>query len=208
MNAALTIPNSTIAALQSVEADAKVARPHAHFALPVQVIGDPDLGKAAKLLVLETLEQDARQLATASEEGMAGGESTQLRDVLVAKETLSLPPAELALAVALEVLKARLPEAAGTAIDGLLIGAIDALEALTAALAARAETPKRRSAEALALKIPSSLIFHAKAKLGRFLPLGIFSRIGGVNPADFLYPTIFQPKNYINRNYRERNAFI
>lgn len=143
MNELLTIPKSAIDTLQSVEADAKLARPHAHFAHPSEVVVDPTLAKAEKLQVLETLAQDAKQLAIASDEGMTGGESTQLRDVLQAKETLGLPPAEIALSVALQTLKARLPSAAGTALDGPLIGAIDALEALSAAMADTSLTDRK-----------------------------------------------------------------
>ena len=141
MNELLTIPKSAIDTLQSVEADAKVARPHAHFTHPTDVVVDPTLAKAEKLQVLETLEQDAKQLAVASDEGMSGGEVTQLRDVLQAKETLDLPPADIALSVVLQNLKARLPGAAGTSLQGPILGAVDALEALCAAMAAPPETP-------------------------------------------------------------------
>jgi hypothetical protein len=72
---------------------------------------------------------------------MSGGEVTQLRDVLQAKETLDLPPAEIALSVILQNLKARLPGAAGTSLQGPILGAVDALEALCAAMAATPETP-------------------------------------------------------------------
>jgi hypothetical protein len=59
---------------------------------PAEVIADPILSKGQKLRVLESLEQDARQLSVASDEGMEGGERTNLRDVLLAKESLDLPP--------------------------------------------------------------------------------------------------------------------
>ena len=38
--------------------------------------------------MLQMLEQDARLLSTASDEGMTGGEETNLHDVLNAKEVL------------------------------------------------------------------------------------------------------------------------
>jgi hypothetical protein len=67
---------------------AKTEKPHGHFDDPQQVVADPALSKQDKLKALETLEQDARLLATATEEGMTGGEHSNLRDVLSAKKTL------------------------------------------------------------------------------------------------------------------------
>jgi hypothetical protein len=67
---------------------AKIEKPHAHFDSPRQVVADPSLSKEEKTEALETLEQDARLLSTASEEGMAGGEETNLHDVLNAREGL------------------------------------------------------------------------------------------------------------------------
>jgi hypothetical protein len=49
---------------------------------PIEVITDPLLSKQEKAESLEDLEQDARQLATASGEGMSGGEPTALAEVL------------------------------------------------------------------------------------------------------------------------------
>ena len=67
---------------------AKTEKPHDHFDDPQQVVADPALSKQDKLEALEALEQDARLLATATEEGMSGGEQSNLRDVLSAKKTL------------------------------------------------------------------------------------------------------------------------
>jgi hypothetical protein len=67
---------------------AKTEKPHEHFDEPQQVVADPALSKQDKLEALEALEQDARLLATATEEGMSGGEQSNLRDVLSAKKTL------------------------------------------------------------------------------------------------------------------------
>ena len=67
---------------------AKTEKPHEHFDDPQQVVADPALSKQDKLEALETLEQDARLLATATEEGMTGGEQSNLRDVLSAKKAL------------------------------------------------------------------------------------------------------------------------
>jgi hypothetical protein len=66
----------------------KIEKPHAHFGSPRQVVADPALSKDEKTEALETLEQDARLLSTASEEGMTGGEETNLHDVLNAQEVL------------------------------------------------------------------------------------------------------------------------
>ena len=55
---------------------------------------------------LGTLEQDARQIAEASSEGM-GGERNKLHDVLVAKEMLALPPVAAAYNTVLLDLRSR-----------------------------------------------------------------------------------------------------
>jgi hypothetical protein len=70
---------------------AKTAKPHAHFDDPQQIVADPALSKQDKLEALAMLEQDARLLATATEEGMTGGEQSNLRDVLKAKKALEGP---------------------------------------------------------------------------------------------------------------------
>ena len=62
----------------------KVEKPHANFKTPHEVIADPALSKQE----LTELEQDARLLATAAAEGMTGGEPSNLREVLDAKEAL------------------------------------------------------------------------------------------------------------------------
>jgi hypothetical protein len=70
---------------------AKTNKPHQHFDDPQQVVVDPELSKQDKAEALSTLEQDARLLATAAEEGMAGGERNKLREVLNAKKALECP---------------------------------------------------------------------------------------------------------------------
>ena len=55
---------------------------------PRQVVADPALSKDEKTEALEALEQAARLPSTASEEGMTGGEKTNLHDVLNAQEVL------------------------------------------------------------------------------------------------------------------------
>jgi hypothetical protein len=71
---------------------AKSKKPHERFNDPQQVVADPALSKQDKLEVLETLEQDARLLATATAEGMTGGEQSKLRDVLSEKKALESAP--------------------------------------------------------------------------------------------------------------------
>ena len=53
----------------------KIDRPHAFFKNPQQVVTEPSLSKDQKTEALDALEQDARQLAAASDEGMAGGDA-------------------------------------------------------------------------------------------------------------------------------------
>ena len=69
----------------------KVEKPHAHFDRPQDVVADPALSKEEKAEALETLEQDARQLTTAAQEGMTGGEENKLHEVLDAKKALEEP---------------------------------------------------------------------------------------------------------------------
>ena len=66
----------------------KLEKPHAHFGHPQDVVADPALSKEEKVEALETLEQDARLLTTAAQEGMTGGEESKLREVLDAKKAL------------------------------------------------------------------------------------------------------------------------
>jgi len=85
----------------------KIERPHAHFEAPHEVVVDPELSKEEKLEALDSLEQDARQLAIASSEGMSDGEATGLQEVLHAKEVLELPPISIAYEVVLQDLRVR-----------------------------------------------------------------------------------------------------
>ena len=74
------------------KSDAKVRKPSTHFDEPHEVVAS-SLSKARKVEALDALEQDARQLAEASSEGMAGGERNKLHEVLIAKDRLGVPPA-------------------------------------------------------------------------------------------------------------------
>ena len=87
---------------------AKVEKPHAYFREPHEVLVDPALSKAQQSDILRTLEQDARQMSVASDEGMAGGEPTNLHDVLETRDSLELPPVAQAYDLVLNDLRARL----------------------------------------------------------------------------------------------------
>ncbi len=87
--------------------ETKTEAPHKHFESAHHVVHDSELSKEQKLQALHHLEQDARQLAIASSEGMSGGESTGLQEVLAAKEALGLPPLAHAYAVVLQDLRSR-----------------------------------------------------------------------------------------------------
>jgi hypothetical protein len=101
---------------------------HPNFDAPIEVITDPLLSKQEKAETLEDLEQDARQLATASGEGMSGGEPTTLAEVLHAKEALELPSTDFAYELVLKDLEARRLTGDGDA--GLIAQAAAALAAL------------------------------------------------------------------------------
>jgi hypothetical protein len=69
---------------------------HTSFDAPDKVVVDPSLSTQEKVKALEGLEQDARQLAIASNEGMSGGEPTALAEALHAEEALALYPTDFA----------------------------------------------------------------------------------------------------------------
>ncbi len=125
----------------------KIERPHAHVAHPTDIVVDPSLGKDEKLKMLDALEQDAQQLSAAAAEGMTGGEPTQLHEVLMAKETLALPPGEIALSVVLQSLKSKLPSVAGTEAHPLIESAITALEAACTVMSGKPATTPQNTRE-------------------------------------------------------------
>ena len=122
----------------------KTARPHAHFEAPHEVVVDPSLSKEQKIEALESLEQDARQLAIASSEGMSDGEATGLQEVLHAKSVLELPPLSIAYEVVLQDLHLRLVGGQGEELKETLQQAIATLKTINNAdrstAAATAET--------------------------------------------------------------------
>lgn len=108
----------------------KTERPHAHFDTPHEVVVDPVLSKEQKIEALDSLEQDARQLAIASSEGMSDGEATGLQEVLHAREVLKLPPIPLAYEVVLQDLNLRLVGGANEQMRKLAEQGIAALTAI------------------------------------------------------------------------------
>ena len=66
----------------------KAASPIRHYKKPDEVIGDATLTHAQKERVLDTWQGDAEALQRAEDEGMSGGESSKLIDVVAAKKTL------------------------------------------------------------------------------------------------------------------------
>jgi hypothetical protein len=77
--------NEKPAALKDV-----LANPGAHFETPLSVADTGDLSKPQKKKVLDAWEEDARRLAVATEEGMAGGEPSRLTEVAEAKAKLGV----------------------------------------------------------------------------------------------------------------------
>jgi CBS domain-containing protein len=59
--------------------------PGAVFRAPDQVAHDPTLSREDKLAILSSWEEDARELAVAEEENMAGGEPSRLAEVVAAR---------------------------------------------------------------------------------------------------------------------------
>ena len=119
--------SKALAGVAEITLQATLTQPHANFETPAQIVTDPDLSSQEKVELLDELEQDARQLATASDEGMLGGEPTNLHEVLSAKEALGLPDAYK---LVLSDLRARAQHGAPDA--GIKV-AIDALDALAPA---------------------------------------------------------------------------
>ncbi|MCW3474882.1 hypothetical protein [Limobrevibacterium gyesilva] len=141
LNAPANASGNAPESARAPETRTKVEQPHAHFKQPAEVVVDPLLSKDEKVHALEAMEQYARQLATASAEGMGGGEDARLHEVLVAKDALDLPPSDLAFAVVMQSLRAKLPEAEGTEAHAPIIRAIEAVEAASAAIARMVQAP-------------------------------------------------------------------
>ena len=108
----------------------KTQRPHAHFDAAHEVVVDPDLSKEQKIEVLDSLEQDARQLAAASAEGMSDGEATGLQEVLHARSVLELSPTVIAYEVVLQDLHLKLVAVDDADMKSTVQQAIVALKAI------------------------------------------------------------------------------
>jgi hypothetical protein len=122
-------------------APAKVRHPGKMFAEPAHVIADPDLTTDEKRRALDVMEQDARQLAVATAEGMDGGEETRLREILQAKQILEMPPVEMAFSVVRQTFEAKLRETLGTATHELIGRALDAIKVARDAIAESERAP-------------------------------------------------------------------
>jgi hypothetical protein len=79
--------------------DARVHNPATEFEKPSDVVRDSRLSKGEKVVALDTWEQDARQLMTASNEGMPGpnegldpDDHHQMGQVIRAKEKIGEKP--------------------------------------------------------------------------------------------------------------------
>jgi len=118
----------------------EVQQLHAHFEHPAAVVVDPRLSRDEKVRALEEMEQDAKQLSTATAEGMTGGEEGDLRSVRAAKEALDLPPFALAVSAVLQEFKARLRAPEWSEAHALIAHAIDAVEAASRAMGTDSET--------------------------------------------------------------------
>ena len=77
----------------------KLERPAEEYARPIDVVHDEELTPEEKKRALDTWEQDARQLVTASNEGMEGepagqhrDENHKLQEVVDAKAMLGAKP--------------------------------------------------------------------------------------------------------------------
>lgn len=115
------------------------------FSDPSQVVSDPRLSVGEKRATLDSLEQDARQLAVASAEGMAGGEESKLRNVLEAKRLLDPPSLDAAFSVVLRAFEEQGRDALGTDLHASIERAIDAIATARQAIANRAKTPAASS---------------------------------------------------------------
>jgi hypothetical protein len=78
--------------------DDRLENPASHFEKPSQVVSDRRLSHGQKEEALKTWEQDARQLLTASNEGMTASDEGNARDgvslddIVRAKETIAEGP--------------------------------------------------------------------------------------------------------------------
>jgi hypothetical protein len=67
-----------------------IANPTRHFDTPQEVLEDAGLSERDKKKVLDAWEEDARRLSVATEEGMSGGEPSNMAEVAEAKAELGM----------------------------------------------------------------------------------------------------------------------
>ena len=120
---------------EQAKSDAKKQKSSAHFEEPHEVVADSSLSIAQKTEALDTLEQDARQLAEASSEGMGSSEGNKLHDVLTAKDALAWLPVANAYEAVLQDLRSRQKRDATIDTQVLLNQAIAALDGLVSSFA-------------------------------------------------------------------------
>ncbi len=137
----MTSPSKTRAKSGSTTTREKVEHPARTFSDPMDVVADPGLSAQQKMRALESMEQDARQLAVASAEGMDGGEETKLRNVLEAERSLEAPSPDEAFTVVLRTFEGRLQDTLGTETHQLIEIAIDAIKSAREAIARQSEMP-------------------------------------------------------------------
>lgn len=65
-----------------------LADPFSRYATPIKVVNDDTLSIEQKRRILDAMEHDARELATAATENMTGGETIPLDAILEAKRKL------------------------------------------------------------------------------------------------------------------------
>lgn len=119
----------------------KTVHPAREFSEPSEVVTDLSLSAQEKRLALSSLEQDARQLAVATAEGMTGGEETSLQQVLQAKRSLELPSPDTAFTVVLRTFEEQLHKTRGTDTHALVARAIEAINAARDAIAQQEDMP-------------------------------------------------------------------
>jgi hypothetical protein len=137
----LVVSTSTKPSPRKTSARTKVEHPAKVYSEPKEVVADSSLSAQEKRVVLDTMEQDARQLATASAEGMSGGEETKLHGVLQAKRALEPPSVDAAFRVVLRAFEQQLRETLGTDTHAVITRAIDAINAAREAMAGRVNAP-------------------------------------------------------------------
>jgi hypothetical protein len=120
--------STTTSRAGKASASEKIEHPAKQFSDPADVVNDRSLSTEEKRVALERLKQDARQLAVAAEEGMAGGEETNLRKVMEAERKLE-PSTDAAFTTVLRSLEEERQNTHGTEADVLITRAIEALNA-------------------------------------------------------------------------------